>query len=81
MRTTLDIRQEALELARLRARESGMSLGEVVSEASLAALGDTPPDQQGKNRITLPAGGARGLQAGVSLDDSAALRDRMDGVG
>lgn len=80
MRTTMDIHDEALERVREQARERGVSLGEVVSEAIFAAYGETPPDQQGRKRITLPVAGGRGLQPGVSLDDSAALRDRMDGI-
>lgn len=80
MRMTIDIRDEALEIVRERARELGKSLGEVVSEAIFATYEDLPLDRERKKRITLPVEGEGGLQPGVSLDASAALRDRMDGT-
>lgn len=81
MRTTVNIRDEALKMVRERAQQRGVSLGEVVSEAILAAYRDRPEDRSERQRVTLPVVGGQGLQPGVSLDDSAALRDRMDGTG
>ncbi len=81
MRTTVNIRAEALEMVRERARERGLPLGEVVSEAIFTAFGASAPDQPGKKRVTLPVGGGGGLRVGVSLDHSPAVRDRMDGIG
>lgn len=77
MRTTVNIRDEALEMVRERARERGISLGEVVSEAILAAYRDKPVNQR-REKIVLPVGGRGGLRPGVSLDDSAGLRDLME---
>lgn len=77
MRTTLNLRDEALKLAKRRGEETGKSLGDVVSEAVMAAYGQRPGKPPAA-AIELPASGRGGLQAGVDLDDTATLLDRMD---
>jgi hypothetical protein len=77
MRTTLRLRDEALRLGKQKARESGKSLGDVVSDAVLAAFG-TRPLRPARGRHTLPVSGKGGVQPGVDLDDASALADRME---
>jgi len=76
MRTTINIRDEALELVRRRVDQEGLSLGDAVSDAILEAYRErsTVPNRR---RIALPVSGAGGLHPGVDLDDSAALEERM----
>lgn len=81
MRTTINIRDEALELCRKRSEQAGTSLGEVVSEAIIEAYRERPQERQGRIRYDLPAFGEGGLQPGADLDDSAALEDVMEGRG
>lgn len=78
MRTTLNLREEALKLGKRKARELGKPLGEVVSEAIVATYGErpAPPLPRGWK---LPISGKGGLQPGVDLDDSSSLADVMDG--
>jgi hypothetical protein len=80
MRTTINLREEALRLGKRKARETGKPLGEVVSEAILAAYGERPAPTA-RRRYPLPTSGRGGLQPGVDLDDSSGLADRMDGRG
>jgi len=79
MRTTLRIRDEALELCRRRAEEKGVSLGDAVSEAILDSYRDRAASRQGP-WVQLPESGNGGLQPGVDLDDSAALEDLMSDI-
>ncbi len=78
MRTTVNIREEALKLCKKKARELGTSLGEVISEAVLTVYRDRPA-QAPKTRYELPVSGEGGLLAGVDLDSTAALEDVMEG--
>lgn len=80
MRTTINLRDEALELGRQKARELGKPLGEVISEAVLVAYGERR-SARAPRRYDLPVSGKGGLQPGVDLDDSSALLDLMDGKG
>jgi hypothetical protein len=60
MRTTLDLDDDLLDLARQRARQRGMTMGQVVSELVRAAL---EPKRSGKVRngvlLFTPKPGAR----------------------
>jgi hypothetical protein len=78
MRTTINIRREALELVRGRAEREGVSLGDAVSDAILDAYRKRPATSE-RRRIVLSVSGAGGLHPGVDLDDSAALEERMSG--
>jgi hypothetical protein len=80
MRTTIDIRDEALKLGKRKARELGKPLGEVVSDALLLAYGEHPSAAVSR-RYDLPVSGKRGLRPGLDLDDSSALADLMEGRG
>ena len=77
MRTTLNLRDEASRLAKRKARELGKPLGDVVSEAVVAAYGERPSSM--RDSPTLPVSGKGGLLPGVDLDDSSDLADRMEG--
>ena len=79
MRTTVNLRDEALELGKRKARELGKPLGEVLSEAILTAYRDRPTGRH-RQAYDLPAAGKGGLRPGVDLDDSVALEDLMSGV-
>lgn len=79
MRTTINIREQALSLCRKKVAATGKSLGEVVSAAILESF--SKKAQGGKRRrYDLPVSGSGGLQPGVDLDDSAALEEIMDGL-
>lgn len=79
MRTTVNLRDEALELGKRKARELGKPLGDVVSEAILTAYRDRPTARR-KATYDLPVSGSGGLRPGVDLDDSSSLEDLMSGV-
>lgn len=76
MRTTVNLREQALELCKQRAEELEMSLGEVISEAVFEAFRDRPADQR-TTRYELPTSGEGGLQPGVDLDNGSALEELM----
>ena len=78
MRTTVNIREEALKLCKKKARELGTSLGEVISEAILTVYRERPA-RGPKIQYQLPVSGEGGLQSGVDLDSTAALEDIMEG--
>jgi hypothetical protein len=80
VRTTVNIRDEALEACRKAAEAKGVSLGEVISEAILDSLGERPGGGR-RRRYDLPVSGEGGLRPGVDLDSSAALEDLMEGRG
>ncbi len=78
METVVDIRDEALKLSRERAAETGLPLGEVISEAILTVYGSRPAGER-RARYDLPVSGEGGLQPGVDLDCQASLEDLMAG--
>jgi hypothetical protein len=77
MRTTLNIEDEALRLGKRVSRERGKSLGEVVSEALVAAFGE-PPNPIEAHSFKPPTSGQGGLLPGVDLDDVRALADILE---
>lgn len=78
MRTTIRLDDELLNAAKRRAVERGTTFTAVVEDALRQALAPRP-EPMGE-REPLPTYGRGGLRPGVVLDDSAALRDVMDGV-
>lgn len=84
MRTTINLPESALELAKRKSAEEDASLGEVIAEAIYAAylprpgtLGSEPE----RARVELPVsrlGG--GLRPGVRLESNAELEDAMNGL-
>jgi hypothetical protein len=77
MRTTVRLDDDLLRRAKEYALRRGRSLTAVIEEAlrSLLAPVDRP---RPRRRIVLPTHGRGGLQAGMDLDDSASLLDRME---
>jgi predicted transcriptional regulator len=76
MRTTIDLPDDLLRKAKERAVRERRSLSAVVADAvrngfARAAESELEP-------VALPTFGAGGIQAGVDLDDSAALLDLME---
>ena len=80
MRTTVNLRPEALELCKRKAKERGVSLGEALSDAVLEAYRDRP--NAGENKcVELPVSTRTGgTFPGVNLDNNAELEDIMDGL-
>ena len=77
MRTTIHLADELLARAKRAAIDSNRTLTAVIEEALRAALSKKRGAPE--TRIDLPTFGEGGLQAGVDLDDSAALLDRLEG--
>ena len=80
MRTTLNLRDEALAICRGIADRHGASMRDVVSEAIVGYYREHPRNDRARD-FDLPASGEGGLHPGVDLDDRAALEDVMDGRG
>lgn len=78
MRTTINIDHELLAEAKARAARSGTSLTAVVEDALREAFARRGRGAQG--RVDLPTFAGSHVRAGIDLDDSAALLERMDGT-
>jgi len=80
MRTTVRLDDGLLDQARREAQRRGTTLTALIEQGlRLAILPPTPVERSA--RIRLPVSRARsGLIAGVDLDDSSAVLDRIDGV-
>ncbi|NUN98602.1 MAG: DUF2191 domain-containing protein [Candidatus Omnitrophica bacterium] len=78
MRTTVNLRDEALRLGKKVSGERGLPLGEVLSEAVLVAFGERALATQ-QQEYDLPTAGEGGLAPGVDLDNTSALFDLMEG--
>jgi len=77
MRTTISIEDELLARAKQKALERKCSLGDLVNEALLASFAQpSQPIPDTPFRLTTFKG--KGTCPGVSLNDNAALLDRMD---
>jgi hypothetical protein len=80
MRTTVRLDEHLLDLARREAARRSMTLTALIEHGLRLAL-RKPQRVPQDARVVLPVSHARGgLMAGVDLDDSAALLDRMDGL-
>jgi len=76
MRTTVSISDELLRAAKIRARETGKTLGEVVEAALRRELSDTPRDE---DRPVVPVfRGGTGPRPGIDLSSNAALHEALD---
>ncbi len=81
MRTTINLRPEALALSKERAQERGISLGDAISDAVIEAYRQKP-NHSGKQRIDLPVSTRKGgTLPGVDISNNATLEDIMDGTG
>lgn len=78
MRTTIKIDDALLAEAKARAARTGTTLNSVVENALRASFAERPERREPVSLPTFPGGR---LQAGVDLDDSAALLELMEGSG
>jgi hypothetical protein len=76
MRTTIRLDDDLLVRAKRAAAERGTTLTALIEDALRRALAPVPRSQRA--RPALPSFRGDGLQAGVDLDDTAALLDVMD---
>lgn len=78
MRTTIRLDDVLLRRAKAQAAASGRSLNDFIADAVRAALAPRGA-KPAVGGVDLPTFRGRGLQAGVDLDDTAALLDLMEG--
>jgi hypothetical protein len=78
-RTTIRMHEPLLAAAKQYAGEAGKSLTAVIEEAVTEMLARRQQSRR-RLRVRFTTFRGKGLQPGVRLDDSAALRDRMDGL-
>jgi hypothetical protein len=76
MRTTINIEDALLAEAKQVAARTGRSLAAVVEDALRESLHRRR--RTARRDVELPVFGEGGVQAGVDLDDSAALLDLME---
>lgn len=77
MRTTVNLPDEALALARRKAAAEGVPLGEILARAVNVAYRERPRTSPRK-RVALPVSKASGgLLPGVDLNSNAALADLL----
>ena len=84
MRTTINLPESALELAKRKAAEEDASLGEVIAEAIYSTY-LARPAAQGESAagigVALPVSTLEGgLRPGVRLENNAELEDVMNGL-
>lgn len=79
MRTTIDINDQLLKQAKLRAAETNRSLTSVMEDALRRLLHKDPATRK-KPRRPIPVDGSGGVLPGVDLDNTSSLLDRMDGL-
>lgn len=78
MRTTVRLDDDLLAAAKQKAAADHTTLTSLIEDSlrqTLAPRVDEPTD-----RFKIRSFGGNGIRAGVQLDDSAALRDLMDGL-
>jgi hypothetical protein len=80
MRTTVSIDDALLAKAKCVAAESGRSLSSVIDDALKESLNRREADAYRSTTVVLPTFEGK-LLPGIDLDNSAALRDVMDGLG
>jgi plasmid stability protein len=78
MRTTVRLDDELLSAAKQRAAAHHMTLTALIEDSLRRTLA-VQPAESGERFSIRPFGG-NGTQPGVDLDNSAALRDLMDGL-
>ena len=79
MRTTVRLPPGLMAQVKKLARETGRSVTQVMEDALRTAVARSGTARA--RTITLVTATGDGLQAGVDLDDTSALLDRMDGIG
>lgn len=79
MRTTIDINDQLLQQAKLRAANTNRTLTSIVEDALRRFLQKAPAARQ-KSKRPMPVDGSGGVLPGVDLDNTSSLLDRMDGL-
>ncbi|MEV6106947.1 CopG family transcriptional regulator [Streptomyces sp. NPDC051940] len=77
MRTTVDLSEDLLQEAKLRAARRRVTLSAVIEDAVRASFA-RDLDAARNIAVRLPVYGSGGLQPGVDLSDNAGLLDMMD---
>jgi hypothetical protein len=77
MRTTIRLPESLLAEAKKLASNTGRTLTTVIEDSLREALTRRAQPQR-RRKVKLTTFGGRGLQAGVDLDDTASLLDRME---
>jgi plasmid stability protein len=77
VRTTINLDDELLRAAKIRAAETNRTLTAVVEDALRLALQVKLVDSA-RREVGIPTSGSGGLLPGVELDDTSALLDRME---
>lgn len=76
MRTTISIHDELLKSAKLRARERGVTLGQLVEDGLRRELA---PRDEPAERVPIPVfRGGNGLQPGVDITSNRAIYELLD---
>lgn len=78
MRTTINLDDQLLTEAKLLAQQSGTTFTAVVSDALRERLARNQATSQTDKPFQLHTFAGAGLQPGVDLDNTAAVRDLMD---
>lgn len=78
MRTTVDLSEDLIQEAKLRAARRRVTFSAVIEDALRASFARDVAAAQ--NIVNLPTYGAGGVRPGVDLDNNAALLDLMDGI-
>ncbi|HTZ86383.1 MAG TPA: hypothetical protein VMB05_06930 [Solirubrobacteraceae bacterium] len=78
MRTTVRLNDDLLAAAKQRAAAEQTTLTALIEDSLKRTLASRPA--KGAERFTLRRAGEAQLKPGVDLDDSAGLRDLMDGL-
>lgn len=80
MRTTVDLPDDLLAEAKVRAARERRTLSAVIGDALRASFARRPNEEL-SGAVELPTYGDGGLLPGVDLDDSASLLDLMEREG
>ena len=78
MRTTVDLSEDVIQEAKLRAARRRSTVSAVIEDALRASFARDVA--AAKNVVNLPTYGTGGVRPGVNLDDNAALLDLMEGL-
>lgn len=78
MRTTVDLSEDLIQEAKLRAARRRVTVSAVIEDALRASFARDVAAAQ--NIAKLPTYGTGGVRPGVDLDNNAALLDLMDGL-
>lgn len=80
MRTTLDLDDDVMREVKMAAQRTGTTLTSFVEDALRERLARRREPGPPASRFRVHTFKGHGVQPGVNLDDSAALRDLMDGL-